>query len=146
MNKTNKFIVLILISTGITLSGCSTKPQSNGYNSSAVDNVAARKSDATPIANQAAQSSVEVLQKEIPLTVTSPIEGSTVATEKVAVKGTTSANAEVFVNETELKANAKGEFSTTITLDEGDNIISIVANDEDGNSSEQEVTVTYEAE
>ena len=62
------------------------------------------------------------------------------------VRGITVANAEVFINELEIRANVKGEFSAPITLDEGENTISIISNDEDGKSSEEELTVTYEAQ
>ncbi|MEK7127139.1 MAG: hypothetical protein AAB838_00245 [Patescibacteria group bacterium] len=71
-------------------------------------------------------------------------DGSIVKTNKVIIKGVTIPKAEVFINDLELVADAKGNFSGTITLEEGDNPISIIAVDENGNSSEEEITVTYE--
>jgi hypothetical protein len=59
------------------------------------------------------------------------------------VQGKTSANAEVFVNDKEAKADASGSFSIAIVLDEGENIISVAANDASGNYASQDLTVTY---
>lgn len=78
----------------------------------------------------------------IVLTVISPRNGSTVTTNKVNVMGKTVANAEVFLNDVETKADLKGNFSAVVSLESGENYILIVANDEDGNYAEQEITVT----
>jgi hypothetical protein len=77
------------------------------------------------------------------LDILQPQEGTTVDNQNLMIKGKTAAEAEVFVNEKQLKADSNGDFFTTITLDEGENNISIVANDEDGNFAEKEITVTY---
>ena len=65
-------------------------------------------------------------------------------TPSVTVTGKSFPYAEVFINDTEIKADASGNFTAPVTLDEGENIISVMANDENGNSAEQEITVTYE--
>jgi hypothetical protein len=78
------------------------------------------------------------------LTITSPVPNSTVTTATVTVSGKTFPNAEVFINEVEVVADAAGSFSSPISLDEGENIISVTANDEAGNVAEQELVVTYE--
>lgn len=62
----------------------------------------------------------------------------------VTVKGTTSPGAEVFINDKETIADAKGNFSISIALDEGENYILVTANDTDGNYKEVELTITYE--
>lgn len=79
----------------------------------------------------------------ISLTVTSPADKSTVTSSSVKVQGKTAPNAEVFVNEQETKADNNGSFSLTMTLDEGENYLFIMANDENGNVAEKELTVTY---
>lgn len=79
----------------------------------------------------------------ITLTVSSPANNSTVTDPSITVKGKTVANAEVFVNDIEIKADANGNFSVKLTLDEGDNYILVVANDINGNYSEKDLTVTY---
>ena len=84
------------------------------------------------------------ISEGLTLEVTSPINNSTVNTVSTLVKGKTSPNAEVFVNEKELKADSNGEFSTTVTLEEGENYILVSANDEQGNYAEKEVMVNLE--
>ena len=49
----------------------------------------------------------------------------------------------MFVNESETKADSSGNFSATLTLDEGENYILVVANDSSGNYAEKEFTITY---
>jgi hypothetical protein len=82
---------------------------------------------------------------EITLTVNSPSDNTTVTSDRLVVRGKTVAGAEVFVNDAETKADQSGNFSVTITLDEGENYILVVANDALGNYSEKEITVIYEA-
>ncbi|MBI5019028.1 hypothetical protein HZB58_02035 [Candidatus Gottesmanbacteria bacterium] len=79
----------------------------------------------------------------ISLTVSSPTNNTTTSSESISVKGKTVAGAEVFVNDVETRADASGNFSVTITLDEGENYILIVVNDALGNYSEKELTVIY---
>lgn len=77
------------------------------------------------------------------LAIGSPADGSTVSSSSVIVKGRTSAGAEVFVNDSEVRADANGNFSVKLTLEEGDNYILVVANDASGNYTEKELTITY---
>jgi len=81
---------------------------------------------------------------QITLEVTSPVNGATVSSPNITVSGKTLPGADVFVNDTELTADANGNFSMQLTLDEGDNQITVSANDNNGFSSEQDLTVTYE--
>lgn len=82
----------------------------------------------------------------ITLVVTTPPDNSTVTTGSLIVRGKTVPGAEVFVNDAETKADSAGNFSATISLDEGENYILVVANDPQGNYSEKEITVIYEAQ
>jgi len=77
------------------------------------------------------------------LTVSSPVNGQTVSTSSVVVRGKTVANAQVSINDVDTVADLNGNFSATVNLDEGDNEMTIVANDANGNYSEQVLTVTY---
>jgi len=81
---------------------------------------------------------------EVPLVVLTPKDKAVVKTSFVKVTGQTVPNADVAINELNLKADAKGNFSANLTLYEGDNPIIISAFDADGNTSEQEITVVYE--
>lgn len=87
--------------------------------------------------------SAGVISNQIKLNVSYPTNGTVVNTSSITVKGQTVPSGSVFVNDKELKADSQGNFSTTITLDEGENTISIAANDDQGNSSEVEMNVTY---
>lgn len=83
-------------------------------------------------------------QGRISLSVEYPAHGSTVNSASIVIRGKTAANASVFVNEKELKADGNGNFFTAIQLEEGDNSFIVVANDDQGNYVEQEIMVTYE--
>jgi hypothetical protein len=80
---------------------------------------------------------------EIALTVTSPVNGTTVSSSQLTVKGKTLPKAEVYANEAEGVADAAGSFALSVALDEGENSIIVTAVDVDGNVAETEVTVTY---
>ena len=94
----------------------------------------------TPVVNGGA-----VVASEISLTISSPVNGATVTTDSVVVRGKTKPNAEVFVNDEATVADTSGNFSVTLNLDEGDNPIVISANDADGNVAEKELIVNYDS-
>lgn len=79
----------------------------------------------------------------ISLTVSSPANNTTVSSASLMVRGKTVAGAEVFVNDAETTADASGNFSVSVNLDEGENYILVVVNDAAGNYSEKELTVIY---
>lgn len=90
-------------------------------------------------------SNKEVLSdNRLTLDLTSPTDKSIVSTSKVIVSGKTSPNAEVFVNEKELKADASGNFSVDYELFEGENEIFVAVNDSLGNYAEKSVIVYLE--
>lgn len=60
------------------------------------------------------------------------------------VTGQTKANAEVFINDQMVKADAQGNFSLKLILDEGENIVIVSANDSDGNVVEQNLNINIE--
>lgn len=76
---------------------------------------------------------------EISLTVTAPAK---VATNKVTVTGNTAAGADVSINEANTVADAKGNFSLTVSLDEGENYLLVLAIDIDGKTAQKEIVVT----
>lgn len=95
----------------------------------------------TPVPTTAGSSVVQA--SGITLTVTSPSNNATVTSASLTVRGKTVSNAEVFVNDEETRADSSGNFSVTLTLDEGENFILVAANDSLGNFAERELTVTY---
>jgi hypothetical protein len=82
---------------------------------------------------------------QIPLSITSPTNNSSVTTSILIIKGVTSPKADVFVNDSEVTADTQGNFTVQVTLDEGENTLVVTSNDESGNYSEKDLTVTYNA-
>lgn len=85
-----------------------------------------------------------LIEEGLFLEVTSPVNGATVSDPTLVVSGKTESNAEVFINEIELTADSQGNFSTTITLEEGENVVVITVSDDDGNYAEKELSAVYE--
>jgi len=83
--------------------------------------------------------------EEIFFNITSPKDMDTVSSSLLTVKGQTVAGAEVFVNDEETKADKSGNFSLNITLEEGENVLTIIMNDDLGNYIEKQLTVTLES-
>jgi hypothetical protein len=97
---------------------------------------------ATPSGSpQPTQGTGSVTSAKISLTITSPKDGSTLDSTNAVVKGKTSPNADVFVNDQSGKADASGDFSISIGLDEGSNVIVVSANDSSGNATQQDLNV-----
>ena len=79
----------------------------------------------------------------IPLTVTDPQDETTVYTADLMVKGQTETDAVVSVNEAVVDVDADGKFSTAVTLEEGPNLIEVVASDFEENEASVVLTVVY---
>jgi len=80
------------------------------------------------------------------LVITTPQDGATVTTAEIEVVGKTAPLAEVAVNDKEVRADGEGNSSVQIELDEGENIISVTANDAEGNYAEKEISVSLNTE
>lgn len=81
---------------------------------------------------------------KISLNIISPKNNDIVKSRNVVVAGKTTSGAEVFINDQYVKADLNGNFSLTITLDEGENILVVAANDEEGNVTEQNFSVNVQ--
>lgn len=88
--------------------------------------------------------SINSKKGDITLTVSEPQNGMTSQVSIINVKGTTAANAEVYVNDRQTKADASGAFTVSLALEEGDNYILVAAADQNGGYSEKELTVSYQ--
>ena len=114
----------------------------NGY--SGKGNVVTQVSQ-TPIPgsspSEVTQGTGNVASNKISLIVTSPKDGSTLDSTNVTVKGKTTPGADVFINDQSGKADANGNFSMSIGLDEGSNQIVVSANDTEGNATEVDLNV-----
>lgn len=83
-------------------------------------------------------------EQGLTLKIYQPQDGMVVNSASLTIKGKTSPFADVYINDRELKADSQGEFVTALVLDEGANSIIVVANDNQGNYTEKELTVTLE--
>ncbi|MFA6081149.1 MAG: hypothetical protein WC741_01960 [Patescibacteria group bacterium] len=82
--------------------------------------------------------------KKIFLQVDEPKSNTTVNNPIINISGKTIANAYIFINEQELKADVNGNFTSATTLEEGENYILIVASDDLGNNVEKDILVNLE--
>jgi hypothetical protein len=73
-----------------------------------------------------------------------PEDGAIVHSNTVTVKGEAPKETVVTVNDDILVVGSDGKFESNVALDEGPNVIEIVASDVEGNEVTFEVTVTYE--
>jgi len=78
------------------------------------------------------------------LQVLSPQDEAVVNTPQVDVTGSAPAGAVISINDEILIVGDDGQFKTTISLDEGPNLIEIVASDDNGNETSLSLAVTYE--
>ncbi|MBI3740010.1 MAG: hypothetical protein HY258_13265 [Chloroflexi bacterium] len=80
----------------------------------------------------------------VSIRVDTPQDGAVVNTPQIEVSGMASAGAVVTVNDNIIIVGADGQFKTTIALDEGPNLIEIIASNDSGSETSVELTVTYE--
>jgi ABC-type Fe3+-hydroxamate transport system substrate-binding protein len=73
-----------------------------------------------------------------------PQDGATVSTRIVTIKGEAPPETVVSVNDDILVVGADAKFESDVALEEGPNVIEIVASDLDGNEVTSIVAVTYE--
>jgi uncharacterized protein YfaP (DUF2135 family) len=81
----------------------------------------------------------------LPLTLLYPSDGLQVSEPVVSIVGVTRPDAVVGVNEIPVAVDALGIFSTTMELEEGSNLIEVVAADLEGNVRFQTLVVFYAA-
>jgi len=86
-------------------------------------------------------------EKLISLEIEEPENEIISQTEKLIIKGKSISNATIVIvwedGEDILVANQEGEFETEITLIGGENIIDISAYDDEGNKTNETLTITY---
>jgi len=78
------------------------------------------------------------------LTIRQPLDESVVDTPQIEVIGMAPPDTVVTVNDEILVVGLEQEFKVSITLEEGPNLIEIVASDINGNETSQLLTVYYE--
>jgi hypothetical protein len=135
MSNIRKIVMIVLV---IGLLGLAYFVLTKGYSGNGI-NIAPILPNATPSSDTTDE---PVMSDKISLTVTSPKAGETLDSTNATVKGKTVAFAEVFVNDQSGKADAAGNFTINVGLDEGDNQIEVSVNDSEGNVSQLVLNVT----
>ena len=92
--------------------------------------------------------SIEIKDTTPPIiTINSPEDGAETSDDFVSVSGTITDDLSgidsATINGNSLTLNSDGSFSTTVSLTEGDNTITITATDKAGNKATKTITVTY---
>lgn len=77
------------------------------------------------------------------LEVMEPYDESVVNTSHIPLSGTTTPDAVVSVNGQIVEVDEWGSFATVVTLQEGPNIIEVVASDFEGNEESRILTIVY---
>ncbi len=91
--------------------------------------------------NQSEIPTIEPVSQGITLEINEPKANAVFSRLAIKVSGKTSPEAEVYLNDRQTKADAAGNFSFDYNLDEGENLLTVVANDASGNYAEKEITV-----
>ncbi len=78
------------------------------------------------------------------LRVLSPQDGAVVGTAQIQVNGLATPGEVVTVNDNIILVGADGQFQTTVSLDQGPNLIEVIASNNTGNETNVELTVTYQ--
>jgi len=78
------------------------------------------------------------------LTISSPQNKQTTKEASIFIKGKTLPRTPVMVNEFEIVSDSSGNFSQSVSLDEGENYISVVAYSPEGDAVEKELVIMGE--
>lgn len=82
-------------------------------------------------------------EAELFLEVTSPVNESVLNSQQTEVTGKTLSTAIVSVNNDLITVKSDGTFSAKVTLQQGSNLIEVVASDVGGNETSQMIMVVY---
>jgi hypothetical protein len=78
------------------------------------------------------------------LSITSPADNAVVNTAQVVLSGQAPPDTVITVNDTIVVVDASGQFSATLSLEEGPNELVVNASDPEGNEANSRLIVTYE--
>ena len=100
-------------------------------------------STAKPAAADNSQSAPPV-SGPLTLRVTSPQDGAIVSAPQIQVNGVATPGEVVTVNDNIILVGSDGQFQTTVLLDQGPNLIEVIASNNAGAETSVELTVTYQ--
>ncbi|HXY74997.1 MAG TPA: hypothetical protein VEH58_06700 [Dehalococcoidales bacterium] len=129
---------LILTSTSIVfilsmtlLLGCSKSPSPPSQLTSTPS-----PNQTSVVTTSAPSNPADTLQAGLPLTISSPSDGADISGNSVTVTGKTSPGAVVTIGDELATADAQGNFSINVNLDDGPNGIDVIATDNSGATGE----------
>lgn len=116
----------------------------DGASSLGLSDVVSAAPDASAVSTTATGGTLSLDATAPAITLTEPADLSVVSTPDIVVAGTVDdpSITVVSINGADVSVT-DGSFSTTISLSEGDNVITVAAIDDAGNTSQINVTVTY---
>ena len=126
----------------IAMAACAEPAKNDSAEPTATTSSAAQATEtATPVASVAQ----DAIGGELFLKVDSPtVENLFVTTDNVQVTGHTTIDALLSVNDSVLEIDSEGKFVHTVQLEEGPNLIEVVASDVDGHQMDEVLLVIYE--
>jgi len=80
------------------------------------------------------------------LEISEPSDSSTTSNQEIKIKGKTDKETYIHINDLPVVVDANGAFETSVRLKDGDNQITIVAQDIAGNTETKSLKVTYQKE
>lgn len=126
------------------LSGSTTSPGSAPVSTNQPSKTNPPSVAATKPAPAAGGQPVPPISGPLSLRVVSPQDGAMVNTPQIQVSGFASPGEVVTVNDSIIVVGADGQFQTTVSLDQGPNLIEVIASNNSGNETNVELTVTYQ--
>ncbi len=102
------------------------------------------KTDDGKIVKQSKKFTVFYKSQKPKLEIQEPSDKTTTSKSEIKIKGSTDKETFIKVNDSPVVVDAVGNFETTIRLKEGENKITIVAEDQAGNQEEKSLTVIYQ--
>lgn len=102
------------------------------------------KTDDGKIVKQSKKFTVLYKSQKPKLEIQEPAEGAKTSQSEIKIKGVTDKETFIKVNDSPVVVDAVGNFETTVRLKEGENKITVIAEDQAGNQEEKSLTVFYQ--
>ena len=136
-------ILIVACSPTPTAAPLTTSP--NSSSNPLIDTAIAAPQDILPtVTIQSTVASAPETPSVLWLQILSPVDEAVVNTSQVDVIGSAPAGAVISVNDEIFIVSSDLQFKATVLLDEGPNLIEVIASDESGNEMSALLTITYE--
>jgi len=139
--------IAILVILVIILAGCSKTASQTSPSTQAIPSITTSESQSSPSPSltitqlpvstpSSTSTGQSTLQTGLPLQVTEPADAANLTTDMITVKGQTQPGATINVNDQVDTADENGNFSVPVNLQDGPNVIDVIASDDNGNQGE----------